>query len=522
MPRPLSRRNLLAAAGGLSLSGLLGRLALPAQAEELSFGPAEPFDFALLKARAQALAAEPYRETPQPLAALLETIDYDAYQKIRFNPASALWAESGPFPVQFFHLGRYFKLPVRIYVLADGEAREILYDARYFRFGDRQLARLLPPSLGFAGFRLMQPGEPPRDWLVFLGASYFRSSGELDQYGLSARGIAIDSGLATPEEFPRFTHFWLEKPAAGADSIAVNALLDGPSITGAYRFLCSKHAGVVMDVEAELFLRRGVKRLGLAPLTSMFWFAENNRHQATDWRPEIHDSDGLAIWTGSGERIWRPLIDPPGPLTTSYLDRSPKGFGLLQRDRNFDHYQDDGVFYNRRPSLWVEPMGDWGPGAVQLVELHTDDEIHDNIVAYWLPERPAEAGTRWSLAYRLHWLAEEPYPSKQVGRVLHSRIGRGGVPGQPRPEGLKKFVVDFGGGPLEGLTREAEIEAVVTASRGTVSGVYVLQVVGTKHWRAVFDLMAEGAEPVDLRLFLRHGEATLSETWLYHFIPFEF
>lgn len=190
-----------------------------------------------------------------------------------------------------------------------------------------------------------------------------------------------------------------------------------------------------MDSEAVLFVRREIERLGVAPLTSMFWFAENNRHLATDWRPEIHDSDGLALWTGAGERIWRPLNNPQVPRTSAFSDDNPKGFGLMQRDRAFANYQDDGVFYDRRPSLWVEPLAPWGKGSVQLVELPTDDEIHDNIVAFWVPAEPVRAGARLAYRYRLHWRADEPYPAPQLARTISTRIGRGGIPGQPRPEG---------------------------------------------------------------------------------------
>jgi len=293
-------------------------------------------------------------------------------------------------------------------------------------------------------------------------------------------------------------------------------------VTGAYRFDWVKQEGVVVGIRAELFCREDISRMGVAPLTSMFWFGENNRHQATDWRPEVHDSDGLALWTGSGERLWRPLNNPQTVRTSSFFDDSPRGFGLLQRDRAFHNFEDDGVFYDRRPSVWVEPLGDWGAGAVQLVEIPTDDEIHDNIVAYWVPETPAVAGSHWSFAYRLHWLADEPYPPESVGRVRHTRLGRGGIPGQPRPQGVRKFVIDFEGGPLADLRKADEVVPVITASRGAVDNDYALQVVGTRSWRVFFDLHVDGAEPAELRCFLRLGQRTLTETWLFQYIPFSY
>jgi periplasmic glucans biosynthesis protein len=520
----VSRRRLLIATGVLPLlSAIDPRLAFGADPSGLRFGPPEPFDFERLKAQARALAAEPYQEPLIRHPEILETIDYDAYQQIRFDPEQALWEDhGGPFPVQFFHLGRFSKAPVKMHEVREGTAREILYSAGYFDLGETGLEQQLPDDLGFAGFRVMDGHGLRTDWLAYQGASYFRTSGALDQYGLSARGLAIDTAMPWPEEFPRFTQFWLERTPEDSAHVVIYALMDSPSVAGAYRFDWTKDEGSVADIQAQLFCRKDIARMGIAPLTSMFWFGESNRHQATDWRPEIHDSDGLAIWTGAGERIWRPLNNPKIVRTSAFVDENPKGFGLLQRDRAFANYEDDGVFYDRRPSVWVEPLEPWGRGAVQLVEIPTDDEIHDNIVAYWVPEQPVTAGSEWSLAYRLHWLADEPHPPTAVARVLHTRLGRGGVPGQPRPEGARKFVIDFAGGPLEALQKLDEVEPVITASRGRIDNAYALQIVGTTHWRAFFDLYAEGEELVDLRCFLTLDDRTLTETWLYQYLPFSY
>jgi glucans biosynthesis protein len=254
-------------------------------------------------------------------------------------------------------------------------------------------------------------------------------------------------------------------------------------------------------------------------MTSMYWFSETRKPEAVDWRPEIHDSDGLALWTGMGERIWRPLNNPSRSVDSSFEDLNPRGFGLLQRDRNFDHYQ-DGVMYDRRPSLWVEPLDDWGAGSIQLVELPTDDEIQDNIVAMWVPTAPARAGTSYRLRYRLHWLADEPYPTS-LARCVASRLGNGGQPGQPRPHGLRKFMIEFLGGPLANLPFGVKPEAVLWASRGSFSYIYTEAVPDDMpgHWRAQFDLNVNGAEPVEMRLFLRNGSQILSETWLYQYHP---
>jgi glucans biosynthesis protein len=303
----------------------------------------------------------------------------------------------------------------------------------------------------------------------------------------------------------------------------IYALLDGPSITGAYRIEASKGQGVVMTVRAELFARTDIERMGIAPLTSMFWYDTHNRHVATDWRPEIHDSDGLAMWSGTGERIWRPLNNAPSVQTNTFYDKDPKGFGLLQRDRNFTNYEDDGVFYERRPSVWVEPLGPWGEGGVQLIEIPTDTEVTDNIVAYWLPQKPVTAGSEWSFQYRLYWLADEPSSLPPVARVVATRTGHGGIAGlNPRPKGKRKFVIDFAGGQLEGLAKQAPVRARTTTSRGTIEDVFVFQVVTTKKWRVIFDLKVDGHEPVDLRCFLQLGDQALTETWLYQYLPLDF
>lgn len=521
MPHCLSRRELLSASLSAGALWLLPRIVEAAGTPDARFGPAAPFSFEDLKKRAAALAARPYTAPAVRAAGTLEAIDYDAHQKIRFRDTARLWGEEPGGPgVGFFHLGRFFKAPVRIHAVEGGTSRELLYSPDYFDMPADHAARGLPEDIGFAGFRVMdETGKS--DWLAVLGASYFRTSGPFDQYGLSARGIAVDTAATTPEEFPRFTEFWLERGEGGG--LTVYALLDGPSLSGAYRIVSGAPdtgavQGVVQDIDAALYIRTAIERLGVAPLTSMFWYSETNREAARDWRPEIHDSDGLAIWTGGGERIWRSLGNPPVVTTNSFLDDNPRGFGLMQRDRDFDNYQDDGVFYDRRASVWVEPLGDWGAGSVQLVEIPTNDEIHDNIVAFWVPREPVVAGQAFDFSYRLHWLADEPYPAS-IARVVATRIGMGGVPGQPRPDGVRKFAIDLEGPTLAGLDRSSGVEVVIDTTRGRLSGEVAYPVVSTDRWRVLFDLEATGHEPINLRMFLRRGDTALSETWIHQFMP---
>jgi len=514
-----------AASGALGSAGTPPAQAAASPFSNVKLGDPQPFSFEALKKEAQRLINEPYRKPNIPAPEITSQIDYERWGHITYNTDHALYADTKErFPIEFFHLGMFFKKAVRIHVVENGAAREVLYDPSYFNMPLDSIAKQLPPGVGFAGFRIQEAKDGPfdwktNDWVAFLGASYFRAIGELHQYGLSARGVALDTWQAgAPEEFPDFTHIYVGPETQ--DGVVLHALLEGPSITGAYKFLMTRGKGVVMDIDCSLFLRGKFTRFGIAPLTSMYWFSETVKPTAVDWRPEVHDSDGLSMWTRTGERLWRPLNNPPRVMASAFGDNNPKGFGLMQRDRNFDHYL-DGVFYDRRPSVWVEPKGDWGKGAIQLIEIPTDDEIHDNIVALWVPEKPAVPGATFDFSYRLHWLADEPFPTT-LARCVATRLGNGGQPGRPRPRGVRKFMVEFLGEPLSKLPFGVKPEPVLWASRGTFSYILMEAVFDgvPGHWRAQFDLTADGTEPVVMRLFLKNGDAVLSENWLYQYHPF--
>jgi glucans biosynthesis protein len=427
-----------------------------------------------------------------------------------------LWGDApGGRGVRLFPIGRPAPIAVEMNVVSGGMARAVPYAEGLFDIPADSPARALGDKGGFAGFRVMS-ADLATDWLAFLGASYFRSAEPFNQYGLSARGLALDTVTAGPEEFPVFTSFWLEEPAD--EDLVVYALLDSPSVAGAYRIANRRSpTGLTQDIDVQLHFRKGVQRLGLAPLTSMYWYGQTDRTPADDWRPQIHDSDGLAIWTGAGERIWRPLADPPRPITNAFADRGPRGFGLMQRDRNFEDYQDDGIFYDRRPSAWVEPLGDWGPGAVQLVEFPSDRETTDNIVAFWTPAAPVKARQTLAYRYRLHWADEESSP-EGVARVVATRSGQGGRPGQPIPPGRRKMVVDFAGAALAGLNRQSGVEPIVSSSFGQAIEPVAYPIEGQNRWRLMFDVDIASGQVANLRAFLRHGGAALTETWIYQLI----
>jgi glucans biosynthesis protein len=490
-------------------------------------GPAKAFDYAWLKGQAHFLASNAFQPSTDVLPAVMARLNYDQYQSLRFHTDRSLWQGSGlEFRLQFFHAGRGFSQPVRLYEVIDGQAREILYDPGMFDFSQSGIdPGVMKDHSGFAGFRVQFVTDWKADVAAFLGAAYFRAvGGDTRQYGLSARALAVDTAFPRPEEFPRFTAFWFERPARGSGSMTLYALMDSPSIAGALRFTISPGGTTIMDIDSALYPRKPIERLGIAPLTSMFYYGENDRRAVNDWRPEVHDSDGLSMWTGAGEWIWRPLTNPAQLRFNSYADDNPRGFGFLQRDRNWDHYQDDGVYYDRRPSLWVEPLpgatGGWGKGAVQLVEIPTSDETSDNMVAFWNPAEKPKAGEEMLFSYRLYWGTRMPYASA-LAQTLATRTGIGGIIGQKRQYYAWHFAVDFSGGELGALAKDAAVEAVITTSKGTTEHVTAHYVEEIKGYRALFDVRPpeDSLDPIDLRLYLRIDGRPLTETWIYQWTP---
>ena len=516
----MQRRLLLRTAAALGTGGLLWPLAEATALKPL--GQPQPFDLAWLKGQARALAGKPYQAPANKLPAAIAALNWDQYQAIRFKPEHALWADDKlRFKLELFHLGLFFKRPVQMYEVANGQAQQLAYDPTMFDYGKSGIdGRRQPADLGFAGFRFKFHLAPEFDIAAFLGASYFRATSGTRQYGLSARGLAIDAGMPRPEEFPEFTSFWFERPAPDSNTLVVHALLDSPSVAGAYRFAITPGDTTLMEVDAALYPRKEIERLGIAPCTSMYQAGENDRRKGNDWRPEIHDSDGLSIHNGNGEWLWRPLRNPLHVSFNAFADKSPRGFGLLQRDKDFANYQDDGVFYDRRPSLWVEPKGDWGAGSVQLIEIPTDNETKDNIVAFWNPAAKPQPGQELLIGYRLFWGREAPAQSP-LARTVASRTGIGGVVGKDRTYFSWRFAVDFAGGNFALLDRRTKVEAVVTSTRGRIETVSARPLDAINGWRAMFDVVPEAnsMEPIALRLFLRADGQPLTETWLYEYAP---
>lgn len=476
------------------------------------------FGFDDVAERARQLATRPHVAATVVLPAELKGLDYDQYRDIRFKPERALWRkEALPFELMFFHLGKFQTQPVAINEVVAGQARHIAFDRQNFDYGKNKLSPGSWGDLGFAGFRVHYALNNPAykdELVVFLGASYFRALGKGQHYGLSARGLGIDTVGGNGEEFPRFTEFWIERPAPQATTLVIHALLDSPRSTGAYRFTLRPGDATVVDVQARVFLRAGVATLGLAPLTSMFQHGEN-QPRVNDFRPEVHDSDGLMVATGEGEWLWRPLVNPKQMLVTSFAMRELKGFGLMQRDRVHANYEDTEARYEQRPSAWVEPVGSWGPGRVELMQLPTPDETDDNIVAYWVPERAPTPGQPINFAYRLY-LQGDQQQRPPNGWAVQTRRGHGFVAReQVRDPNEVQYVVDFDGPALRALPADAVVKAVVTAgtnARVVERNAYRNAVTGT--WRmTVRATRLQPTLPAELRAFLQTGDHALTETW---------
>jgi periplasmic glucans biosynthesis protein len=489
---------------------------------------AASFDFEQLAALARAKAQAPYEARGAALPAELAAMDYDALRDIRFRPARALWRDAAlPFEAMFFHRGENQRQAVRVHEITAGDARKIPYRRDDFDFGKNRLAVDSWGDLDFAGLRVHYPLNSTQykdELVVFQGASYFRALGAGQQYGLSARGLAIDATGGGPEEFPRFTDFWLERPAADARQLTIYALLDSPRAAGAYRFDITPGAQTTVQVRMRLFLRaqagKPIATLGIAPLTSMFLSGENQPRPG-DFRPEVHDSDGLLLASGTGEWIWRPLQNPARPVASSFAMDRLAGFGLMQRDRRFASYEDVEARYERRPSAWVRPLGDWGPGRVELLLLPTPDETHDNVVAYWVPRNLPAAGEPLELAWEIAWQGDAQQHSP-AGSVMQSRRGRGySRQSEAELAGQVQYVVDFNGPALQALPEGASVRPVVTAdANGRVLEQLAYPNPATQGWRMTFRVQrVDPAKPVELRAFLQQDNHTVSETWSNLLLP---
>ncbi|MBR0938818.1 glucan biosynthesis protein G [Bradyrhizobium jicamae] len=503
----MNRRQLLRGSFVVSAAAALPRVGAADSPLEVTFGPSS------VRELARSLAAKSFEPPDETLPGALKDLNYDQYRSIRFRPERALWRDENlPFQVQFFHRGFFYKNRVDLFEASNGRAKPIKYRRDDFSFGEG-LGEWPDVDLGFAGFRIHAPFNRPDYYdevCVFLGASYFRAVAKGETYGLSARGLSIDTGETKGEEFPVFKAFWLEKPAPKATSVVVHALLDSKSAVASYRLTIRPGDSTVFDVEASLYPRVDVAHGGLAPMTSMFFFGPNDRKDYDDFRPAVHDSDGLAITNGKGEQLWRPLNNPRDLQVSTFADLNPRGFGLMQREKKYFAYQDLESRFERRPSLWVEPIGDWGDGAIVLFEIPTKEEIHDNIAAFWRPTQSLAAKNEHNFTYRLHWGPDVPR-SDALARFARTGIGS-------RGDESKLFVLELMGDKLKGVDPKS-IKGVVTAEKSEITNIVTEPNSETGGWRMSFQCSVKSQKPIELRAVLVQNETPISEVWVYRWTP---
>lgn len=435
-----------------------------------SAGQLWAFNLDDVAAKAKDLAGQKFEAPKSNLPKEFRDLKFADYQKIRFLQDKAEWAnDKTPFKLSFYHQGMQFDTPVKINEVTATTVDEIKYDPSRFDFGDLKFDPKATEQLGYAGFRVIYPinkADKQDEIMTMLGASYFRVVGKGQTYGLSARGLAIDTALPSGEEFPRFREFWIERPSENDKHLVIYALLDSPRSTGAYKLTLRPGSDTVVDVSSRIYLRDHVSRLGIAPLTSMFLFGSNQPSRVLNYRQELHDSTGLSIHAGNGEWLWRPLNNPKHLAVSSFTVENPRGFGLLQRGREFGRYEDLDDRYDKRPSAWVETRGDWGKGTVDLVEIPTADETNDNIVAFWNPEKMPEPGQPLENNYRLHWTMDEAaLHSPDIAWVKQTMRSTGDVKQSNlirQPDGSVAFLVDFEGPVLAALASDTQLRSQVS------------------------------------------------------------
>lgn len=525
----------------LSLFAIMPASSAPNATRDMVASADAPFSFDLLSEVMEARAKAPY-EAPSrdELPEILSSMTYDEHRAIRHDPEKAYWKDQSPFEMQAFHLGGIFWETVRVYEVTGDKVTPVGFSSDDFIYREplnpEDFKDFVMP--GVAGFRLASPlnSADYKDELVsFIGASYFRALGKGSLYGLSARGLSVNTATAAGEEFPRFSDFYIEKPTKDAQDITVYAALDSKSVTGAFKFIITPGEDTTMDVTARLYFRKDVARLGVAPLTSMYLYSDSN-HRFDDYRGRVHDSDGLKIIRANGDELWRSLNNPQTLANSYFAENNVKAFGLMQRNRDFNQYQDAEAHYERRPSLLVEPVGDWGKGTVSLVEIPTELEINDNIVAFWTPSDAPKAGEFREYSYRLSWgdverpdheqdvtqmavsdtiSPEKTDTKKTFAKVIGLRGGMGGVSGTVGKNPLRKFVVDFEGGQLENLPEDADVKSVINISRGDLVHTSLSRIGDSNVWRLVLDAKTNSDKPMEMNAYLENKGERLSEIWLY-------
>jgi glucans biosynthesis protein len=500
---------------GVSLLGLATASAVRAQTPQTAIatrmGDSQPFDPAAVVDIARQLAKKPFAAPPNDLPDAFSNLNNEQYGSIKFQQ-QPIWAGEGRgIALVPLHRGFLYTNAVDLYLVEDGAVRRVGYSPAQFNYGNINVPNNVG-DIGFSGFRLIsQQGEgKPFDFAVIQGATFFRAVARGQNFGAISRALTLKPAEARGEEFPIFRAFWLERPTAGSNSITVHGVIDSESTTGAVRMTFRPGDMTIIDVETTLFPRVNLEHVGLGAIASTYLYGPNDRRNADDIRLAVHESSGLQMLNGQGEWLWRPLHNPETLQISAFVDNSPRGFGLLQRERSFEAFQDDDQRFERRPSLWIEPLGTWGQGSVQLLEIPTDSEINDNILAYWRPKEPMAAGSEVALAYRQYWGWNAP-DRPPLATVLATRVGRGS--GARR----RRFAVDFTGDMLG--TVPGDLKSVLTVGPGAFQNLRVLTYPERKTVRVAFELDPGNENACEMRLILEAGGKPISETWLYRWTP---
>lgn len=521
-PRPLAfagltRREALALPAGLAAYLLTdkahGQATTPQAIIQQAMGEGQRFEPGMVLEIARVLARRPFTPPPADLPEPFSGLNYEQYIGIKALPQAMIWGGEGRgFMAEPLHRGFVFNSPITIFVVEDGVVRRVLYDRSRFDFGRLNVGNAPGNDLGFSGFRLHAagPNGQMQEFSLVQGATFFRAIARGQNYGVVSRALTLRPAETRGEEFPIFRAFWMERPTPGINALVVHGLIDSESTAGAVRMTFRPGDVTIVDVELTLVPRVALDHVGFGGMNTTYFYGPGDRRSGDEIRPGVHESSGLQILNGQGEWLWRPLRNPQTLQISAFVDNNPKGFGLLQRDRDFANYQDDDQRYERKPSLWLEPIGEWGQGAVQLLEIPTDSEINDNILAYWRPRGQMPPGIDVTIAYRQFW-SWTPPDRPPLATVQSTRVGRGG--GQRR----RRFLVEFSGETLSG--NAGEIRAVVSTNVGAISNLRLIHTPERKSLRSLFELDPGAENACELRLVLEAGGKPISETWLYRWTP---
>jgi glucans biosynthesis protein len=475
-------------------------------------GPASVFEPGMVLEMARSLSKQPFKAVSSDLPDPFKSVSNDQYAAIKLKPEARIWAsESIGFVVEPLHRGFQFNTPIQLNLVAQGKAYKLVYDVKMFDFGG------LSPSpkigdIGFSGFRILVPQAKGvlGEIATFQGANFFRALAEGQVPGLMARALAIKVADAKGEEMPVFRSIWIEKPSFVASTMILHALIDSDSVVGAFRFTIRPGEATIIDTECTLFPRTAIDNFGLASMSATHLLGFMDHKKFDDYRPNVSETCGLQMLTGNGEWIWRPVTNRENLQISTFVDNKPRGFGCLVRNRDFEDYDDEDNHWEKRPSLWIEPLGEWMEGGVQLIEIPSQSDANDNILCFWRPKEPLKAGSEVSFAYRQFWCWDPP-ERPDLARAMRSRSGSNGK--------HRRFFVEFEGDIFADLQRTSDLTPTVTASGGSIVLLKAFPTPEEKSYRVLFELDPGSADSSELRLVLQSQGKPISETWLYRWTP---